>query len=205
MFLSEIKIIDLKRSEFDTGEMDLLEANLQKFKGKAKNLKTVESKKKAEVEAVAVEERIEKLKAKEKKERAKGQYKFKKKAYTDKPMADTAGGLDFGYKFKWGRNTEKDISTWKIRDGFELVTAKDPYLPEEPTALDAEGKFIFGDAVLMKITLRKYAEKQMRSQAKSDREVAGKLKEFEATLASKGVEASDEFIGNWKKQLGIDD
>ena len=161
MFLSEIKIIDLKRSKYT--------------KTTAKP--------------------------------SKGIYKFASggKIYTDKPMADTTGGLDFGYKFKWGHNTDKDISTWKIRDGFELVTAKDPYLPEEPTALDAEGKFVFGDAVLMKISLRKYAEKQMRSQAKSDRAIAGKLKEFEATLASRGVEASDEFIGDWKKELGIDD
>lgn len=161
MFLSEIKIIDLKRSEWD------------KTKSKP----------------------------------AKGKYVFAKggKVYTDKPMADTTGGLDFGYKFKWGHNTAKDISTWKIRDGFELVTAKDPYLPEEPTALDAEGKFVFGDAVLMKISLRKYAEKQMLAQAKSDKAVASRLKEFQATLAAKGVEASDEFIGDWKKQLGIDD
>lgn len=205
MFLSEIKIIDLKRSKFDTSEMDLLEANLKTFKGKTETLKTAELKKRAEVEVVAIEERIKKLKGKEQADRRKGKYKFEKKVYTDKLMADTTGGLDFGYKFKWGRDDPKAISTWKIRDGFELVTVKDPYLPEEPTALDAEGKFVFGDAVLMKISLRKYAEKQMRSQAKADKAVASRLKEFETTLASKGVEASDEFIGDWKKQLGIDD
>ena len=227
MFLSEIKIIDLKRSKFDTSELDSLIANLKKLEKDFSSLKSpvqikdkdgaitasckralvAHAKKSKDFEAKISEakDKIAELETAEKKARAKGQYKFKKKVYTDKPMADTTGGLDFGYKFKWGHNDAKDISTWKVRDGFELVTAKDPYLPEEPTALDAEGKFIFGDAVLMKITLRKYAEKQMLSQAKSDKAVASRLKEFQATLASKGVEASDEFIGDWKKQLGIDD
>lgn len=208
MFLSEIKILDLKRSELDTGEMDLLEANLQKFKGKTKTLKTAESKKKAEVEVVATEERIKKLKEKEKADRKKGSYKFKKKVYTDKQMADTTGGLDFGYKFKWNRDDARAIADWRIKYGFELVTVKDPYLPEGVPP-DGEGKFVFkipGDSVLMKITLRKYAEKQERARAKSDRAVAGKLKEFQAALASKGVDAvdaSDKFIEDRKKELGI--
>ena len=159
MFLSEIKIIDLKRSKYT--------------KTTAKP--------------------------------SKGIYKFAVggKAYIDKPMADTTGGLDYGYAFKWGRNTEKDISTWNIRDGFEVVTVKDPYLPDGIPP-NAEGRFVFGDAILMKITLRKYAEKHMKSQAKSDRAAAAKLKEFQTTLASKGVEASDEFIEGRKKELGID-
>lgn len=223
MFLSEIKIIDLKRSEFDTREKDSLEVGLKKLE---KDFSSLKSPKKPKDEAKLAayntalaahakkskdfgakisnaKDKIARLEAADKKARAKGQYKFKKKVYTDKPMADSTGGLDYGYAFKWGRNTEKDISTWKIRDGFEPVTVKDPYLPDGIPP-NAEGRFIFGDAILMKITLRKYAEKHTKSQAKSDRAAAARYKEFQATLESRGVEASDEFIEGRKKELGLD-
>lgn len=224
-FLSEVKIIDLNRSRLDTSEMDLLESSLKKLekdlsslklpkkpKDEAKTadykkaLETHEKKsKKLEMEILKEGDKIATLEKKEKKDRAKGVYKFAKggKVYTNQPMADSLGGLDAGYKFKWNRDDERAIRDWKIKFGFELVTVKDPYLAEGGD-VDAEGRFTFDDAVLMKITLRKYAEKQMRAQAKSDRAMAGRLKEFESTLAEKGVEASDEFIGDWKKKLGID-
>ena len=143
--------------------------------------------------------------SREKSKPKKGMYKFVKggKVYTNQPMADSLGGLDNGYVFKWNRDDPKAIRKWEIRFGFDLLTIKDPYFAEGAD-VDAEGRYFLGDAVLMKITLRKYAEKQMRAQAKSDRAVAGKLKEFQTTLESKGVESSDEFIGDWKKQLGID-
>lgn len=225
MSLRDIRIIDLKRSKLDTREMDSLNSDLKKLekslsslkqpkkpKDEAKiadyekALKAHEKKSKdLETKTSAVKDKIAELEIAEKKERAKGKYKFEKKVYTNQKMADSLGGLDFGYKFKWNKNGAEYIEKWELQHGFELMTSKDPYLPEGAgTKIDAEGKHIFGDLVLMKITLRKYAEKQMKAQAKSDRAMASKFKEFQTTLASKGVEASDEFIGDWKKQLGID-
>ena len=134
----------------------------------------------------------------------KGQYEFTKKIYTNQKMADTTRGLDFSYKFKWNTNNEKAIRDWRIKYGFELVTVKDPSFPEG-AELDAEGKWIFGDAVLMKIPLRKYAEKQMRAEAKSNRAVAQRYKEFQATLGEKKVQICDEFIEKRKAELGIKD
>ena len=226
MFLNEIKIIDLKRSKFDTSEKDSLTVQLEKL-GKdrsslkppvtskdeastASHKKALESHKKKskdlELKIEKVKEKLTELEKREKKDKSKGLYKFAKggRVYTDKMMADTTGGLDFGYKFKWNRNDDRAINDWNIKHGFELVTVKDSYLPEGVPP-NGEGKFVFGDAILSKITLRKYAEKQMIAQARSDKAVASKFKDFKATLESKGVEASDEFIGDWKEGLGIKD
>lgn len=223
MVLSDVKIIDLKRSELDTSEMDSLRAKYKKLEKDLSSLKSpkkpkdeakldafnkafatyAKKLKKAEEDTKLVESKIADAEKKEKKDRAKGKYEFKKKVYTNQPMADSLGGLDTGYKFKWNRDDPKAIRKWEIQFGFELVTIKDPYFAEGAD-VDAEGRYIFGDAVLMKLTLRKYAEKQMKARAKSDRAVASRLKEFQTDLAQKGIEASDEFIGDWKKQLGID-
>ena len=108
----------------------------------------------------------------------KGDYHFVDKVYTDKKMADTVKGFDYGYKFKWNRDDPRSIKDWVIKYGFELVTPKDPYLPEGVPP-DGEGKFVFGDAVLMKIPLRKYAKKQLKAIQKSERALSSKVKDFE--------------------------
>lgn len=157
MFLSDIRIVDLRYSEWD--------------KSKSKP--------------------------------DKGEYHFTKKVYTNQKMADTTRGLDASYKFDWNRNDSKAIRDWKIKYGYEMVTVKDPYFPEG-TELSAESTFVFGDAVLMKIPLRKYAEKQMRAEAKSNRAAADRMKEFKTALESRRVEICDEYIEKRKKDLGID-
>jgi len=159
MFLSDVKIIDLNRSEWD--------------------------KKKSNPE--------------------KGEYTFIKKVYTNQKMADTTLGLDYSLKFKWNRNDERAIKDWQIKYGFEFVTIKDPYLPEGISP-NAEGHFVFSiDAILMKIPLRKYAEKQMRAEAKSDKAAAARYKEFQSSLADKQIQIADEYIEKRKESLGIKD
>lgn len=143
----------------------------------------------------------------EKSKPKKGVYVFTNKVYTDKKMADTTKGLE-GYKFKWNENSDKAIKDWQIKYGFELVTPDDPYLPEGLPP-DAEGKYVFGDAVLMKIPLRKYAEKQMREVAKSERATKDIVRKFEDSLRGKTVDGKDvevvnDYIDRWKESLGIE-
>lgn len=226
-FLSDVRIIDLKRSVIDTSERDNLKTKLKKLEKDQSSLKSPKKpkdeaklakyekalkvhekkSKNLEVKIFETEEELKKLEKKEKLDREKGRYEFKTKVYTDKRMEDSTGGLDFGYRFKWNRDDERAIRDWRVKFGFELVTMKDPYLPEG-AELDSEGKWVFGDAVLMKITLRKYAEKQMRSIELSERASQDKLKEFKAILSGatkEGVEtAPDEQLERWKQQLGID-
>lgn len=224
-FISETKIIDLRRSVLDTSERDALTAKIKQLETDQASLKppVAKSEKKTatdvkamkayekkardlEVKLFEAEEELKKLDEKEKADREKGQYKFKKKVYTDKEMEDSTGGLDFGYRFKWNRNTDRDISDWRVKYGFELVTTKDPYVVEG-AELDSEGKWVFGDAVLMKITLRKYVEKQLRAIQKSERASRDKVEEFKAILAGatkEGVKVSDpDQIEKWKQQVGI--
>ena len=131
----------------------------------------------------------------------KGEYFFKKKVYTTNKMADARKGLA-GWKFKWNRNDDRCIRDWQIKWGFSLVTPKDPYWPEGIPP-DAEGKYVFGDAVLMKIQIAKYAEKRTREIAKSDRAARSRIKEFEQVMAEKNVKVEDEFIERYKQDLGI--
>lgn len=224
-FQSETRIIDLRRSVLDTSEEDALTAKIRQLKGQSlkppakpkdeaklakyeKELKAYEKKSRdLEVKIFEAEEELKRFKEKEEKDRKKGHYKFKKKVYTDKKMEDSTGGLDFGYRFKWNRDDDRAIRDWEIKYGFELLTAKDPYVVEG-AQLDSEGRWIFGDSVMMKITLRKYVEKQLQSIQRSERASRTKMEEFRAILrgaTKEGVPEADQGeIERWKQQLGID-
>lgn len=224
-FQSETRIIDLRRSVLDTSEEDALTAKIKQLEDRSlkppikpkdeaklakyeKELKAHEKKSRdSEVKIFEAKEELKRFKEKEEKDRKKGYYNFKKKVYTDKKMEDSTGGLDFGYRFKWNRDDDRAIRDWEIKYGFELLTSKDPYVVEG-AQLDSEGRWIFGDSVMMKITLRKYVEKQLQSIQRSERASRTKMEEFRAILkgaTKEGVpEADQREIERWKQQLGID-
>jgi len=148
MFLSDIKIVDLRRSELK----------------RSSNPK-------------------------------QGKYEFDKKIYVER--ADYLNAqVRPPYKFQWNRyeprTNYKEVRDWQIKLGASFVTIKDPYWPEGIPP-DGEDKYVFGDAVLMKIPLRQFLEKKARDKARAEKATASKMREFQASLARRvGKDAIDE-------------
>lgn len=125
----------------------------------------------------------------------KGNYEFTKKVYVEK-----ADYLDAQvrppYKFKWNRyeprTNYKEVRDWQIKLGASFVTTKDPWWPEGVPP-DSEKKYVFGDAVLMKIPLRQYLEEKERNRLRAERATASKMREFKDNLVRRtGKDAIDE-------------
>jgi len=85
--------------------------------------------------------------------------------FTDKRYINYRGDRSAAppFKFMWNRWNPKDnfrdISDWQIKYKASFVEpGKDPYWPEGVTPQN--GKYIVGDAVLMKIPIMEYARKR---------------------------------------------
>ncbi len=125
----------------------------------------------------------------------KGQYEFRKKVYVEKADYLNAS-VRPPYKFKWNRYEPKtnyrEVRNWQVRLGASFVTIKDPWWPEGVPP-DGEGKYVFDDAVLMKIPLRRYLEEKERNRLRAERAPSAKMREFKANLERRaGKDAVDE-------------
>jgi len=75
-----------------------------------------------------------------------------------------------GYLFRWNRNDPKDIADWEIKFRFSLVNVSEGLVyPEGGAQIDAEGHYVFGDCILMKITPEDYFAKRKPEIEESER------------------------------------
>ncbi len=125
----------------------------------------------------------------------KGNYEFKRKVYVER--ADYLNAqVRPPYVFQWNRyeprTNYKEVRDWQIKLGASFVTTKDSYWPEGVPP-DGEDKYVFGDAVLMKIPLRAYLDEKERSRLRAEHATAAKMREFKSNLERRtGKDAIDE-------------
>lgn len=125
----------------------------------------------------------------------KGNYEFRKKVYVEKADYRNAS-VRPPFKFQWNRyeprTNYKEVRDWQIKLGASFVTLNDPYWPEGIPP-DGEGKYVFGDAVLMKIPLRQFLEEKERNRLRAEHATASKMREFKSNLVRRtGKDAIDE-------------
>jgi hypothetical protein len=212
MLLSDIKIIDLRRSIVDKAPLEQAREKLAKLaeaheeeSNRLKGLRKVDSgyvKKKLEVKArlgdleadIVREEKG--LKELERKYREKSNIPYITKIYvTGEDYRDPKTMPE--YVFKWNRyeprTNFREIRNWQIQFGAEFVSVDDDYVPEGIPA-DSEGHFPFDDAVLVKIPIDRYVKKRMKEIDISERAAGNLRKKHEETLARLAPDAvlSDE-------------
>jgi len=118
-------------------------------------------------------------------------YVFKEKRYINY-RGDRAAAPPF--KFVWGCYNQldnfRDVREWKTRYKATEVTVDDPYWPEGITPTN--GKYIEGDAILMKVPILEYARKRKAEIARSESRPEAIKRNFAAETKAMGLNLSDE-------------
>jgi hypothetical protein len=125
---------------------------------------------------------------KEKSDPKKGSYIFNKKVFVDKNLYKSAHRPK--YKFGWNRNHPYDIADWQNKwAGCSFATAKDGYVVDK-LAPDAEGHYVYKDAVLMKIPVGEYVEKRREEIAISEKAPTAALRAYRQECGALGIDVS---------------
>jgi len=122
-----------------------------------------------------------------------GEYFFIDKRYITY-RGDRASAPPF--KFMWNRYNPKDnfrdITDWQTKYKASFVTPDDPYWPEGVTPQN--GKYITGDAVLMKIPILEYAAKRKREIEQSETRTESAKRAFYNELRGMGLPNDEALI-----------
>lgn len=155
MDLSDVKLVDMRKSELDTSKIDKAKAELSKLK-----------KAKASAEKLQLaEEKLKTAELEHKRRVNNKDYRFKEKVYID-PREFIR---DPDLKFTWGTYIrDGKVITELKHDGWDFVTEETPVWAEGAT-IDEEGHYRFDDAVLMQIPLQTYVDQIRARQAKEKR------------------------------------
>jgi len=132
MFLTDIKIVDMKHSKWD----------------------------------------------KQKSNPDKGEYVFTNKKYVD--YNDTGRKLD--YFWQWGDVEPGELNRWKYAWNYSEVRAEDNLFWPEGIAPDADGRYVFRDAILLKIKVKDYAAKRKPEIEQSERATRAMFEGFGAKV-----------------------
>lgn len=130
-----------------------------------------------------------------------GEFAFKKKVYIN--FFDK--GRRPPYWFTWCRyspnNNYRDLYEWKVEWGYTPVNRDtDPFWPE-PVAPNAEGNYVRGDLILVKIPLADHLKRKLEEQAVSNLGARAKLKQFNAAMRRSGAELPPEMIDRLMGEL----
>lgn len=127
----------------------------------------------------------------ERSEPENGLYFFKEKVViSDKSYRDA--GTCPPDVLKWGTMTEdgRQIRKWRLTYHFDFVVHKeDPYYPEG-AELDAEGHWIYGDAVLMKCPLELYMQRKQKDMKRAEDAKKAKGRQFRSAIAKDAKDAA---------------
>lgn len=117
-----------------------------------------------------------------------GTYEFTKKIYYKNK--DFAVGYVHPYKLKWCKyepsNGYRDLRLWEIKYKATPLTVKDEYWPEGIPP-DAEGKYVFGDVVAVKIPIEEHMLTRKAAVELADRKARSVNDQFEADAQKDGV------------------
>jgi len=104
----------------------------------------------------------------EKSDKEKGRLFFKKRVYvTDADYKDAQTRPP--YKFEWANNEKEGygVQTYQFM-GYDFVTKDDPYYPEGAIR-NAEGHYVFKDAILMKCDFTAWLKRRARDIDRSNK------------------------------------
>lgn len=117
------------------------------------------------------------------------------------------------FVYKWGRHTldGRSLNKWIYQYGWDFVTHGEDKIFPQGAQLDAEGHWIFGDGVLMKIPLEKLMQRKAREQKISENQQKAVRSKFRQDVAAsdnklgKGAVMSDEELKQYlsEDKLGI--
>ena len=127
---------------------------------------------------------------------SKGMYELKHKVYVrdgDYLQQDTRPPWVFMWNRYEPRTNYKEVRDWQIKYQATFVTLEDPYWPEGVPP-DAEGKYVYGDAVLMKIPLEVWMNKRIADSERSERAGKSLKRKFEQTAKAEGAGISEDAI-----------
>jgi len=141
-----------------------------------------------------------------------GEYYFTKKVYY--LTKDFKEGYIHPFKIKWCKYSEQDyprpfatLHSWKLSFGAELLTVGDDYWPDGHVP-DAEGKYVTGDLVCVKIPIEKHVATRRAAVKKSDdfakNSKARFLAEMQADGASQGERLLEEEEERMKKEAEME-
>lgn len=127
-----------------------------------------------------------------------GNYFFTKKIhYKNKDFKE---GYIHPYKLKWCKYSEQDyprpfqtLYDWKLKFKAELVTVGDDYWPEGHIP-DAEGKYVKGDLVFVKIPIKEHMKHRKAAVALSERQVKSVKQKFKSDMKKQGTDIPDEWM-----------
>jgi len=126
----------------------------------------------------------------------KNEYVFKEdgKVYID-PRKITRNP---DYKLKWGSTIRegRDLEWMRLALGYSFVTPEDKLWPEGAER-DANGHYVFGDAVLMKIPLRKYIDQIKEDRDMTDKQLSSLEAEFADKLGEDGARMSKDELDSY--------
>jgi len=127
-----------------------------------------------------------------------GEYYFDKKVmYKNKDFKE---GIIHPYKIKWCKYSEQDyprpfatLYEWKLEFGAELLTVGDDYWPDGWVP-DAEGKYVRGDLVCVKIPIGKHMQKRREASDLAERMGRSMKSTFKGEMKQEGADIPDEWI-----------
>jgi len=171
MNLSDVKVVDLKKSVFDTSEIDA--ANKRKallVKQKASQAKLDE-----------VEKQLIRATEDHQKRMDEQRYRFSEKVLIDKRFFSQ----DPDFKLKWGSfiRDGEDLEGLRM-DGWDFVTPEDQLWPEGARLVD--GQYRFKDMVLLKLPLNSYIEKKKQLRDKQNRKLQAVDTKFKSEVKKTG-------------------
>jgi len=127
-----------------------------------------------------------------------GDYIFTTKVYYKN--ADFGKGYIHPYKIKWCKYSEQDyprpfatLHKWKLEFKAEILTLGDDYWPEGHVP-DAEGKYVEGDLVCVKIPIAEHMKTRKAAVRKSELEAKGVKQKFQAKMKQAGADIPDEWM-----------
>jgi len=138
---------------------------------------------------------------KAKSEPKKGTYVFSDKKYVDSKHPDAS--MRPQWKFLWNRyspvDNYRDVRDWEIKWGFSFLTTDDPYWPEGVPP-DAEGKYVFGDLVMMKCPILNWIRKRKREIEASERAPEASKRAFMQEAKNHGIDVTEEVLEEMRKK-----
>lgn len=106
-------------------------------------------------------------------------------------LRDTRSGKRSDWWFHWARNDSKRISILKATKGYDFVTKNDDVVPMGMPA-DSEGRYVYGDLVLMKRSLESYLVERYRMKLRNDAKLKAITEKFKDTAKAGGVGLPDD-------------
>ena len=145
---------------------------------------------------------------KEKSKPENGEYIFTKKIFYRN--TDFQQGYIHPFKIKWCKYSEQDyprpfatLHKWKISFKAEVLTIGDDYWPEGMTP-DAEGKYVDGDLVCVKIPIEEHVKTRKEAVRRSDEYARNVRTQFDDEMKKEGADIPKEWIEKEKERMERD-